>query len=293
MCGSFTDVERGGRVRRSWFVALAALLTSCNSPEAPGQAEVRVQRDQVQFFERPRAVAAARKSNTPMPELVLLESDPWQEVIGSDSPSFAIYEDGTVIRRRGNGFVSTRLPPAMREKLLKSVSVEALRPFHGHYQAATSTDQPTEQLLFYGSAEPVFISVYGWLKDPEVRSIVPSQVVAAFDRIKAFNPPVEHQWLPAEIEVMVWPYEYAPEASIEWPRDLPDLNDPDTVRRGDSFSIFVSASKLDEVRAILARRKEKGAIEINGKKWAASIRFPFPHEQLWMAPNQELGGSGE
>jgi hypothetical protein len=104
---------------------------------------------------------------------------------------------------------------------------------------------------------------------------------------------VERQWLPQNIEVMVWPYEYAPEASIDWPRDLPNLDDPSTVSRGDLFSIFVPAAKLEKVQTVLARRKEKGAIVINGKKWAAGIRFPFPQEQLWMAPNQELGASGE
>jgi hypothetical protein len=280
-------------VRRALTIALLATLSCCHSPKASQQNDVHPQRDEVRFFERPRTLAAAKKSAVPMPALVLIESDPWLDVVGSDSPSLALYEDGTVIQLKGNGFVATQLTRDSRDKLLQSVSAEALRPFYGEFAATTSTDQITEELLVYHGVKPVFISVYGSLEDPEVRSKIPSQVVAAFDTLKAFNPPAEHPWLPHQIEVMVWPYEYTPDVSTEWPRDLPDLNDPDTVSRGDSFSIFVPASKLDEVRATLARRKEKGAILINGKKWAASIRFPFPQEQLWMAPNNEVQPSAE
>lgn len=279
-------------MRRAFLIALLAILSCCHSPKAPSRNEVRPQRDQVQFFERPRALDAARKSKAPMPTLVLLESDPWRDVIGSDSPSFALYEDGTVIRRKGNGFVSTRLTPAATKMLLKTVSVEAMRPFYGYYDATEWTDQVTEELLLYRSAKPVFISVYGSLRTPEVRSKIPPEVVAAFDKIKAFNLQGK-RWLPEKVEVMVWPYEYAPDTSTEWPRDLPDLHDASTVRRGDSFSIFVPSSKLDEVMSVLARRKERGAIEIGGKKWAASVRFPFPQEQLWMSPNDEVATSKE
>lgn len=273
--------------------ALVAILSCCRPAEAPAQAGVRPQPDGVASYERPRALAAARKSGTPAPSLVVLERDPWRFVLGSDSPSFALYEDGTFIRSTPNGFVSGRLTPARREELFMSVSAAALRPFHGHYEATAWTDQPMEQLLLYDGAGPVFISVYGSLELPEVRSKIPSAVVAAFDRVKTFNVPGAHPWLPEKIEVMVWAYEYAPEASVQWPSHLPDLNDPDTVRRGEVFSIFVPASSLDDVRAVLARQKEKGAIEINGKKWAASIRFPFPHERLWMGSNREIGTDPE
>ena len=36
-------------------------------------------------------------ANNPTPLIVLIERDPWLMVIGSDSPSFALYDDGTLI----------------------------------------------------------------------------------------------------------------------------------------------------------------------------------------------------
>jgi hypothetical protein len=156
------------------------------------------------------------------------------------------------------------------------------------YEGTGATDQPIEDLLLYHGPKPGLISVYGSLESPEVRAKIPPEIVRAYDRLKAFNPPDSTEWLPDRVEVMVWPYEYAPEPSIQWPKDLPDLNDARAVKRGDSFSIFVPSSKLPELRAFLARRNEKGAIDINGKKWAASIRYPFPAERLWMTPNPEV-----
>ena len=86
---------------------------------------------------------------------------------------------------------------------------------------------------------------------------------------------------------MIWPYEYAPEASIVWPKNWPGLHDVSTVKRGDSYSIFVPSADYAAVRHFLDTEKEKGAVEIGGKKWAVSIRMPFPGERSWM------GRSGE
>jgi hypothetical protein len=275
-------------VRRVLLVGLLVALASCHSREVSSRAEVHPQREQVRSFERPGILAAARRTETPMPVIILIERNPWLAVVGADSPSFALYEDGALIRRIGEDFVFTQLTPAEQTGFLNSVSADDLRPFYGHYQAHDMTDQTTEQLLLYGATDPVFISVYGASDDPSVRARVPGAVVRAFDAIKSFRSRAEHPWRPEKIEVMVWPYEYAPDASTEWPRDLPDLNDASTVRRGDeSFSIFVPASRLHEVQTVLSSRNEKGAVEINGRKWAVSIRLPFPHEQLWIGSSQD------
>ena len=158
--------------------------------------------------------------------------------------------------------------------------------------AEDATDQPSQDLLIYQGKEPVFISVYGSLKDSAVRSKLPNEVVAAYDTLKGFHHPRSRSWLPENVEVMLWPYEYAPDPSIKWPKEWPGLNDPRTIRRGDdSFSVYLPSTSLAQLRAFLKRRSDKGAVEIDGRKWSASIRFPFPQEQLWMAPHPELEGT--
>ncbi len=176
-------------------------------------------------------------------------------------------------------------------RLFADLNLDYLGQLHGHYDAAPMTDQPEATILDYRRDKATIVSVYGSLSSPKVRRKTPNTIVSVYDKLKGFDRP-GIDWLPDKVEVMVWPYEYAPEASIVWPEDLPDLTDASTVQRGDSFSIYVPSSKLRQVRDFLARRKEKGAIEIGGRKWAAAIRFPFPAEHLWMAPNTEAEESG-
>jgi hypothetical protein len=77
---------------------------------------------------------------------------------------------------------------------------------------------------------------------------------------------------------MIWAYDYAPEKSIVWPEKWPDINSNSTRKRGDSYSIYLPYSEKGNYKEFIATRSEKGAVEINGKKWAVSTRIPFPHE---------------
>ena len=277
------------------ILLLASLcLTSCSTAkraetEQIEQQAIQPRADQVLFFERPLTLAAARKSDVPSPLVVLLDSDPWAAVIGSDSPTFALYEDGTVIQRTTTGFITARLTDKEVRQLLDRLDLRALSQSYGRFEAEVATDQPEQDLLAYWGEKPVFVSVYGSLKDDKVRSKMPQEVNAAYDVLSSFKHLESRAWLPASVEVMIWPYENAPEPSISWPEDWPRLDDPQNVRRGgNSFSIFMPSQKLPELRAFLKRKSEKGAIEIDGQKWSAAIRFPFPHEKLWMAPHPEL-----
>ena len=273
------------------LVTLLSCCISCSGAERTDveQQVVQPQRDQVLFYERPQTLAAVRKSDLPSPVIVLLENDPWAEVIGSDSPSFALYEDGMLIQRAATGFRMTRLNDGELERIVAALKLDALSRFYGRFEAEDATDQPEQDLLIYRGERPIFVSVYGSLKDSKNRSKIPRAVVAAYDALSAFNHPQSRPWLPENVEVMIWPYEHARDASIKWPREWPGLANPKTVKRGeDSFSIYIPSAKLPEIRAFLKRRSAKGAVEIDGRKWSASIRFPFPQERLWMAPHPEL-----
>ena len=52
-------------------------------------------------------------------------------------------------------------------------------------------------------------------------------------------------------------------------------------RRTKGYSIFLDGSLMPKLREFLATEKEKGAIEVNGKKMAASYRLTFPSEPTW------------
>ena len=116
---------------------------------------------------------------------------------------------------------------------------------------------------------------------------MPPSVTSAYEKLVKFDHPAATNWLPVKIELMIWPYEYAPEASIIWPKDWPGLDSQDTIKRGDGFSIYLPATEYSRLIEFLKRRNEKGAVLIGGKKWAADVRFPFPREAEWMREHAE------
>lgn len=157
----------------------------------------RAQPDQVRFFERPRAFMTARRSHTPLPVMVLLEENPRNMVL-PEGPSFALYDDGTVIARREDGFTTAKLSGDEQAQFMKQFDFGALRRLYGGFEVATSTDQPSEDLLIYVGTKPIFISVYGPLADPLVRANVPVPIVSAYDTMKRFKLPRARKWLRAK-----------------------------------------------------------------------------------------------
>jgi hypothetical protein len=225
---------------------------------------------------------APRSTGTGRPVLVLVEANPWLMVIGSDSPTFALYDDGLLIFRTGDSYKQTRLEAAQAKAMRDSVRVGALACHIGIHDASDVTDQPTENIFLGRGGGLSRISVYGDLKHEDVRKKTPGPVVQAYDRLSAYRNSNAQDWLPANIEVMVWPYEYAPEPSVVWPKKWPGLSSPGTAKRAEGYSLFVPSADYNELLGFLKTRRTKGAVEIEGKKWAVSLRFPFPHESSWM-----------
>jgi hypothetical protein len=247
-----------------------------------GCAAASPERTSEHFLDGASPVDSRDISKIAAPVVVMLEHDPWLMVIGSDSPTFALYADGTAIWQTKDHFRAARLSLRSVNALLEELQIDQVATRQGQYTASQATDQPQFNLHIYRGTTPASISVYGDLDDAAARSRIPTAVLRARDTLKAFTKLMAQEWLPPTVEVMVWPYEYAPEPSIVWPNAWPGLNSADTVRRGDGYSIFVPSGQLQPLRAFLAGRNEKGAVEIGNKKWAASIRYPFPHEELWM-----------
>ena len=240
----------------------------------------------------------------PKPLLVVLEQNPWLMVIGSDSPVFALYDDGTIIYLRDK---PTQEEPFFSRRVADpKKKVEALLAFvpakmKSLYKLSSATDQvttviwtPAKTIEIYGNWRKALD--FGGDSDPRLKAIaerettmwasLPSEIREALARIDLERSGSGVPWLPGKVEVMFWPYEYAPDESNIWPKDWPGLNAKDTRKRGeDSFSVFLPSEKLPELMKFLASRKPRGAVLIDGKKMAASFRFPFPGEALWMTRN--------
>jgi hypothetical protein len=226
---------------------------------------------------------APKDKDANRPVLVLVETNPWAMVLGSDSPRFALYDNGLAIYRTKNGFRQVQLNKERADAFRNAVNVGALACLNEHYSTIDATDQPTEFFFFGRGGRLSQVSVYGGILGKGEQAEVPAPLVAAYERLVGFDDPNSKPWLPDYIEVMVWPYEYAPEPSIIWPSEWPGLRDPRTRKWNDGkgYSLYVPSTDSEELRAFLRTEHEKGAVEIGGKKWSVSIRFPFPQESKW------------
>ena len=230
------------------------------------------------------------------PVLVLMTNDPWAQVIGSDTPRLVAYDDGTIIYQREQNKISglwvAHLTPDGLSKLVNVARPLLQLPgLQRHYNLAPGvTDQPTTTLFVSDKDVTKVVGVYGLtsqgrsfhehLKGEEPP---PPEFMKVHKSLCDYLVPDAKPWVPPYIEIMLWDYNYAPDTSIIWPSKWPKLDSPRARKRGHSFSIYLDGTELRPLRDFAATRKEKGAVEISGRKFALDYRCTFPSEPIWMA----------
>jgi hypothetical protein len=235
----------------------------------------------------------------PKPLVILIQSNPWAMVIGSDTPRVAIYENGDVVFVKD---IEGRLAyhhVTLDKDQLESVRarlkpVFALKDLKRRYDILPNvSDQPEAIFYLQDGERDIATSVYG-LVDEGTRSPghtefqekvrptdPPNELLELHEWLCALDFPSSREWKPKYVEVMFWDYSYAPENSIHWPNDWPSLDSDRAIKRANIYSVYLDGAMLSALRAFLATRNEKGAVEISGKKMAASYRFAFPGERIW------------
>lgn len=216
------------------------------------------------------------------PLVLLFERDPWLMVVGSDSPVFVLYESGAVIYRdekegEQGGYKAVQLENGSVENFMRN-QLEPLKELKDDYTLTNWTDQTTQEFFFSENEKSRKIFVYGSLKNEDVREKAPEPLLTLYDSLASFKREDVENWTPEYYEVMIWPYEYAPDESAIWPEKWPDINSGSTQKRRDSYSIYLPFEEREALIDFMGTIKEKGAVLMNDKKWALSVRTPFPHE---------------
>lgn len=218
------------------------------------------------------------------PVVVLIETNPWLMVIGSDVPSFALYENGQIIYRkvvdRTYRYYEVKKSREETQALIKSFGItDSLMHQKDYTQASSWTDQPTNVLLLNFDTVRQ-ISVYGNLRSEksEARQKTPKDFLSVYDNIIKFEDAAAQEWLPDTVEVMATRYGYSPEVPLKWPKKWGDMNSSTTVKRGqDLYSLYLDKRYFADFRKLLAKLKEKQAVEISGEKYSLTYRLPFPN----------------
>lgn len=236
----------------------------------------------------------------PKPVAVLIQTDPWLMVIGSDTPMVTIYDDGQVVylkreKEKPSVLLTKQLNAnelaVVRKKLASFGDYSKLKRYYD--LAPHVTDLPETKFYLSPDDGDLVTTVYGLMvSDTHLPAHStfgadrePDKLPALIKELHSYLTSLDFTdvkpWEPPYVEAMVWRYDYAPEESIHWPEEWPGLDSPSTLKRRDAYSIFLPGKELPKLREFLKTRKEKGAVEIEGKKWAVSIRYTFPSEPVW------------
>lgn len=179
------------------------------------------------------------------PLILLTEYNPWAMSVGSDTPTFALYTDGTTIYwegdRRSGKYVVTHLSKSQVNELLAASHLDKATQFHDCYDLVNSTDEPTNVLTVKTSNGFKSIAVYGHVRehDPETQAAkLPVDLRTAFDYLFGFRSQNAKPWRPPFFEVTIWPFTYA-KSSIQWPTNFPNLTNSRTVKHKQSYHLFL------------------------------------------------------
>ena len=236
----------------------------------------------------------------PQPIAVLIQTDPWLMVIGSDTPMIAIYNNGLVVYEKREKekepvlFVKQLNTNELADVQKKLISLGDYKKLKRYYDLAPAiTDLPETRIYLspevgdlvttvYGlMVQDTYLPAYSTFGDKGKVDKLPAVLKELHEYLTSLDFTDATPWTPPYVEVMIWGYDYAPEDSIHWPKEWPGLDSPSTLKRRDAYSIFLPGTDLPRLRDFLKTQKEKGAVEISGKKWAASVRFTFPGEPIW------------
>lgn len=229
----------------------------------------------------------------PRPLAVMVETDPWLMVSGSDTPSFVLYEDGQVIYRKRSEKGSLKYLwklltfVELRSLQAKLISFGPYRKGQRRINVAKVSDQPETRLFLKFEGAELVTSIYG-IKFADVsqdeggsKTPLPSELRKLYAFLSSLEFQGASEWVPKYVEAMAWDYTYAPDPSISWPKHWPGLDSPTTFKKKNMYSIFVPGVELKAISAFLRTRSEKGAVEIDGAKFAVSLRPTFPSEPIW------------
>lgn len=246
------------------------------------------------------------------PLLALYKRNPWLMVIGSDSPVFSYYPDGTVIFLNAEGrYYTANIDGTPAEAMLQSL-MAAMQPREKSVRMSMYSDQPRYEFVIRDGNAQKTAGIYGDFDQAsldaerqqrqvyfeercinsdvgrnctqlsqqlEEQPILPADLADLWTFAMSGNWVDAKPWTPDYIEVMFWPYEHAPGKSVVWPDRWPGLEHSTTRKRGgNAFSVYLPQSEAEAFKALLASKPERSAVLVEGHKMSVSYRLPFPHE---------------
>jgi hypothetical protein len=223
------------------------------------------------------------------PLLVLYEANHYTFYPYSESPVFALYDDGTVIfsNSKESGFTLDYsyevLDSTSFNTLLKNLNYKKVLAKEKHVNNLVEyTSQPQNFFYYFNKDKRYANYYYGSLrKGMESRNQASKKLVELYDKLAYYTSDSAKKWTPEMYELMVQTRKG--NMGVIWPDTLPDFNSSNTIMRDSIFfSLYLTPQEF-QVFEKLNEKKSKGEnFVINGKECFIMVRYPFPMEHFWM-----------
>jgi len=237
------------------------------------------------------------------PLVVMLERNPWANLIGGESPTFAFYNNGLLIFRRQKTdmlyeYVSVILNSEERDKFIEYLSIKEdflkLNDYYNLFEPIEITDQDSTEIYVWNNNKMKLVEIYGSLKEKcskPKQHLAPKIFMELYNKINKYSNSKATHWLPKKIEVVIWDFSYSKKPTVKWPDGWPDINSKDTVKRKNGgYQIFLNPVLQDKLIELFNKiDDESTAFLINGKKWTIQPRDPFPCEEQWHKKSKLYG----
>jgi hypothetical protein len=222
---------------------------------------------------------------THKPLFVLVERNPWLMVIGSDTPTVVLYEDGLAIYQQMNGdhaeAMKGHMAPAAARAFVDGAVQAGFLELPLHTMLSRGHDLPTVEILLRSGTAWHLASAYGMrrngpasdgLSDREA----PRALATVYEKALAIGIPGAQPWKADEIEVMLWDFSHA-RSAVEWPAGVP--KPPPDVKAHGVYHHFLDGKYEPLVSGFLLSKDRKTAVMLNGTMWSMGLRPRVPEEE--------------
>lgn len=236
------------------------------------------------------------KPSTPVedarPVLVLYETNSLTFYPLSESPAFALYDNGEIIftRKDAQGFDIKYFHEKLEKEeffdFIQKTDFDSILEESGEDKSfSTATDQPDNYVYRFSSKNVWFYHYYGSLRSPtsKSRKEAPKRLVQLFDHLTQYAPLRGLQeWKPDRYELIAQCND-AKGSAAPWPSSLPDLKSPTTKKMDETISsLYLTQDQYQAFLVAQAKLKDGTNFRISGRSCMLVTRIPFPHENLWM-----------
>lgn len=243
----------------------------------------------------PRKVRPGEPYVGPQPLLTCIERNPWKTALGSDTPYFALYDDGQVIylhrtREGQHVYVTTKISSDQLKALLKDFELtDDFYDLEDEYVVVLGTGQPKTVFYLSDGKRSKLVTVYGPVWDRYTHRLAdverwrgPDKLPPGLARLcvktREYRNDEATLWVPKYLEILVRRNVFGRLPS-DWPQRWPRIEDEMVWNHGDLTSVFVSGVELEKAQDYAQQHAEVFRTGLGA--WVSTIRYVFPNEPSW------------